>query len=82
MYQPMMTYNEHYRNIRKASSLVSKAISECDLSLKEFKLLNSKLSFLIENLNYWSAYGNKFRYYYDLKHFTLWVLKTFSEEGN
>lgn len=77
-----MTYEEHYKNIRKAQKIVSNAIIESNLNLKDYKLINKQLTFLIENLNYWSAYGNEFRYYYDLKHFILWVLKTFSEEDN
>lgn len=77
MYLPM-TYEEHYKNIRQAQKVVSNAIIESNLSLEDYKLINKKLSFLIENLNYWSAYGNDFRYHYDLKHFILWVLDTFS----
>lgn len=72
-----MTYREHYDNIEQASRLVINAINDLDLDLETSKLLHSKLSFLIENLNYWVAYGNEFRYHYDLKHFILWVLETF-----
>ena len=72
-----MTYREHYDNIEQASRLVINAINDLDLDLETSKLLHSKLSFLIENLNYWVAHGNEFRYHYDLKHFILWVLETF-----
>jgi hypothetical protein len=68
-----MQMNEHYENIQKIQKLIEKEIFNNNFDINTLKTINAQMTILIDSLNFWFAYGNDFRYKYDLEKFLLFV---------
>lgn len=65
--------NRHYENIQKIQKLIEKEIFSNNFDVDTLRAINAQMKMLIDSLNFWFAYGNDFRYKYDLEKFLLFV---------
>lgn len=68
-----MQMNEHYENIKNIQKLIEKEIFNNNFNVDTLKQISDQMTMLISSLNFWFAYGNDFRYKYDLEKFLLFV---------
>ena len=69
----VMQMGEHYENIQNIQKLIEKEIFSNNFDVDTLKAISAQMKMLIDSLNFWFAYGNDFRYKYDLEKFLLFV---------
>ena len=74
-----MIEDQYLKSLVKANSMiVEDMLTNNSFEVEDLELVQSKMSSMIEQLEFWSLQDNRERFIYELKSHIAWLLKTFS----